>query len=326
MENKADNKRFQVLFEKFGNQQLLKLFDSKTNEFVSILPETGGMLLSMEMQIGKEMVSILDCYSTETELEETLGTSFKGSNLFPFPNRIDSGKYSFDSSNHQLFVNFPDENNAIHGLIFDKPFKVIETNSNDKFASVKLNYTATGSFTGYPFCFVLEVEFLLEENKGLSVITSFTNTDKSDIPVANGWHPYFRLKSMVEELIFSFPSTKTFAVNGKMIPTCESTDYKLFEKPTQMKDTVFDTCFGLNDREGKAIISIKDPLLQGGISIWQETGSEKYNFLQIYTPPSRKTIAIEPMTSIPDSFNNKIGLIVLNPGKKITASWGVFVL
>jgi aldose 1-epimerase len=33
--------------------------------------------------------------------------------------------------------------------------------------------------------------------------------------------------------------------------------------------------------------------------------------LQIYTPPHRKSIAIENLSSAPDAFNNKIGLIEL---------------
>jgi aldose 1-epimerase len=35
--------------------------------------------------------------------------------------------------------------------------------------------------------------------------------------------------------------------------------------------------------------------------------------LQIYTPPHRKSIAIENLSSAPDAFNNKIGLIELGP-------------
>ena len=58
-----------------------------------------------------------------------------------------------------------------------------------------------------------------------------------------------------------------------------------------------------------------------------ETGAYKVSFttsdnldayLQVYTPPHHKSIAIEPMTCIADSFNNKTGLRVLLPNKSIT--------
>jgi aldose 1-epimerase len=41
-----------------------------------------------------------------------------------------------------------------------------------------------------------------------------------------------------------------------------------------------------------------------------------YNFLQIYTPPHRKSIALEPLTGAPDAWNNKIGMIALLPDEQ----------
>ena len=51
--------------------------------------------------------------------------------------------------------------------------------------------------------------------------------------------------------------------------------------------------------------------------------SEKENFLQLYTPMNTNAIAIEPMTGISDSFNNKIGLKELSPGKNYSVEWQV---
>jgi aldose 1-epimerase len=323
MENKAGNKRFQVLHEKLGNQQLLKLIDSNTNEFVSILPEMGGMLHSMELLINNALVHIVDSYKSDTEAKETLWTSFKGCHLFPFPNRIANGVYEFEGKSHELDITFPNENNAIHGLILEEPFKVIDSKASDKAASVKLGYESNGKLRGYPYLFKLEVEFTLEEQKGLTITTTFTNKHTSEIPVGDGWHPYFQLKSNVNDLIFSFPSKLIFEVNDRMIPTGKSSDYTEFVKPKQIKDTAFDTCFALDNKADKAVIIIEDPALHGGIKIWQETGAEKFNYLQVYTPPTRKTLAIEPMTCIPDAFNNHIGLIKLKPGKSVSVSWGV---
>jgi aldose 1-epimerase len=50
---------------------------------------------------------------------------------------------------------------------------------------------------------------------------------------------------------------------------------------------------------------------------------DKYNFLQVYTPPHRNTIAIEPMTCLADAFNNKKGLIILKPSETASFSFGV---
>jgi len=323
MGNTAENKRFQVLNDKFGNKQLLKLYDSKTKEFVSILPETGGMLLSMEMFLNNKLVSIFETYNTEKELIDTLGNSFKGSNLHPYPNRIDAGKYSFEGKNYQLPVNFPHENNAIHGLIYDKPFKVIETLEGNNSASIKLEYSAEKSGEGYPFSHTLTVVFVLDNKKGLTVTSKITNTDKVNIPVGNGWHPYFTLESKVDDLLFSFPAIELFEVNARMLPTEKKENYNKYRELRKIGSDSFDSCFGLKDQKGIAEIVIKDPALNSGITVWQETGENKYNFLQIYTPEHRKSIAIEPMTCAPNALNNKFGLISLKPKQSVEFSWGV---
>jgi aldose 1-epimerase len=323
MNNTAVNTNFQVILEKFGNQQLLKLLNQNTGEYVSILPETGGMLHSLELLIGGKLIPVLDCYKTEEELLQTLGNSFKGSNLFPFPNRIDKGAYEFQLKKHQLHVNFPHENNAIHGLVFDKKFQVLESGASENAAWTKLRFCSDGKLKGYPFKFILEVCFELREQNGLTVTTSYTNTDTTNIPVAQGWHPYIQLQSNVDTFKFSFPAIKTFEVNEKMIPTGKTYEYGLFEKPVSINDTFFDSCFEVKNFGKNAEISIFDPALNDGVTIWQETGDCKYNFLQIYTPPSRKTIAIEPMTSIPDTLNNNIGLCSLAPQQSISVSWGL---
>jgi aldose 1-epimerase len=61
------------------------------------------------------------------------------------------------------------------------------------------------------------------------------------------------------------------------------------------------------------------------LNIWQETGRNKYEYLVIYTPPDRKSIAIEPMTSNVNSFNNGESLIQLAPGKEYSSSFGIYL-
>ena len=45
------------------------------------------------------------------------------------------------------------------------------------------------------------------------------------------------------------------------------------------------------------------------------------SYLQLYTPPDRKSIAIEPMNCIANAFNNGIGLKLLKPGEEF--NWEV---
>jgi Galactose mutarotase and related enzymes len=45
--------------------------------------------------------------------------------------------------------------------------------------------------------------------------------------------------------------------------------------------------------------------------------NENYPYLQVYTPPHRQSIAIENLSAAPDVFNNRMGLIELEPGERI---------
>lgn len=315
--------RFKVIEEKFGNQILIKLVDSETNEYVSILPENGGMLNSMELSFNNNLISVLDDYKTEYELTDTLENSFKGSNLFPFPNRINNGKYSFNEKEYQLFINFPHEDNAIHGLIFNSAFEITDKKESDSGAILVLNYSPKEERQGYPFKYKLSIEYSFGFQNGLKISTTVENIDKIKIPIGHGWHPYFKLKSAVDELLFEFPSKTSYEVNEKMIPTGSSKNYTNYNKLTKISSDSFDTCFALDKNNKIARINLIDSKLNGGISVWQETGENKYNYLQIYTPEHRKTIAIEPMTCIADAFNNKQGLITLKPGETIQLDCGI---
>jgi len=51
--------------------------------------------------------------------------SFASSILFPFANRIKDGAYSFNNEKFQLEKNQVEEQNALHGFVHNKRFKVI---------------------------------------------------------------------------------------------------------------------------------------------------------------------------------------------------------
>lgn len=318
-----NNKNFEVIKKNFGQLQLIELRNNKTQEYVSILPEMGGMLFQLELLINNNLTPLLDTYSSAEELIETLGGSFKGSFLFPFPNRIDAGRYNHNNTDNQLDVNFASENNAIHGLLFDKPFKLTSENESEEEHSIELTYLSDGNLKGYSYNFEVAIRFTLNGTKGLTIESSAKNTDKLTIPVGFGWHPYFTLNTEVDALELEFPSVESFEVNERMLPTGSNKPYKDFNKSKTINKANFDTCFSFHTTESIAETKLFSPKLNGGISVWQKTGSEGCNFVQIYTPDHRKSIAIEPMTCVANAFNNKIGLIELKPGTSTKNSWGV---
>jgi aldose 1-epimerase len=321
----SDHKlRFQVIEEKFGAYSSYKLTDSRTGEYAIILPYLGGTVNSIVLRHKDKLIEILDGYASDKDAADNIASSFKGSNLFPFPNRIKGGKYEFGGVTYQLDINFPAENNAIHGLIFNKEFKIIEKRDDDKCCKLVVVYKPALKHEGYPFEYSLEVTYQWKEKVGFECISRITNTSQEEIPVGIGWHPYFKADAdTINELHLQFPALTVLDVDSKLIPTGNSKPYSVFNQLKQISDTSLDHCFTLNTEDSPIEILIQNPKTGFGYKIRQETGKRRFNYLQVYTPPTRKSIAIEPMTCIPDAFNNKIGLVTLNPGKSTYTTWGV---
>ena len=94
-------------------------------------------------------------------------------------------------------------------------------------------------------------------------------------------------------------------------------------KPEKLADTFLDNCFLLDELNGEPACSLRNPENGRELLFY---AAEQYPHLQIYTPLQRNTIAIENMSSAPDSFNNKMGLIIFEPGQSQTFTVGYQVL
>ena len=149
------------------------------------------------------------------------------------------------------------------------------------------------------------------------------NTGNHALPVGDGWHPYFTLGESVDNCQLYFPACERIEVNDKMIPTGKLEQYSEFSETTSLQGVDLDTGFKLLEEEGIAEVKFHSPQQKITLKYWQETGKQKYNYLQIFTPPHRQSIAIEPMSCATDAFNNGWGLIVLEEGARFSARYGL---
>ena len=94
---------------------------------------------------------------------------------------------------------------------------------------------------------------------------------------------------------------------------------KSFDESSLIKDTHLDDCFRLKSLIGQ---SSSELLFDNGdmVEVWQD---ESFPFTQVYTHPSRKSIAIEPMTCGVNAFNSGDGLIILSPNEAKSYNCGV---
>lgn len=292
-----------------------------TGERVKIIPEFSGNLNELVLSNGKENISILDCY--ETREDSVNNPYFKGAVLLPFPNRLKNGKYIFEGKEYFFPVNDDLFNTAIHGFFYGRNMEIHEVVIEEKYCSVTLKNIYDSEYDYYPFNFTTYITYTLDEVNGFECLTQIINDGNKKLPVGLGWHPYISLGGSVNDYMLRIPPGKYHLLDKQMIPTGElkiESDFSGLEKIGQHN---FNTGLILDQQEGKVFTEIHSPEKNVRVKFWQETGSRKFNYLQLYIPPERKSIALEPMTCNVDAFNNGEGLIVLNPLESFQASFGI---
>lgn len=303
--------------ETFGAFTKHILRNEKTGQQLAILPEYGAIVLDLQLQ----GVSILDTYQTP---QEVINNSWaKNTVLFPFPNRLKDGTYDWGGETYHFFANESLTNTALHGFGQDKPMKVTLLEVEENYASITCLYTDYGKHEAYPFQFSVEMIFTLSDEKGFELELVMRNHDDQAIPAGLGWHPYFAMGPKADVYRLKMPECKLVGIDERMLPTGKTYEYDEFSELRPVGITVLDNCFELPIQEGKAEVLVQGE--KGTLHYWQETGVGKYNFLQVFIPPLRHCIALEPMTCAPDAFNNGMGLARLEPGEKLSGHFGVWL-
>jgi len=243
----------------------------------------------------------------------TYDSTYASSILFPFANRIKDGKYSFNNEDFQLGKNQKEEQNALHGFVYNKTFKVIDKEVSATNAKITLEYNENLRNDGFPYTYSIQVTYTFT-NDGLDLSVTVRNTDAKTFPFTLGWHPYFISDNLAESSL-NFDCDQKLIIGDRNITTGSETVNSIINLDIEKKQ--LDDCWGLNSDK----IQFKTPKYQLNFQ-----SSVQDNFLQAYTPPRLNTIAIEPTTGVSNSFNNKIGLQTLEPNDKYSIVWKINII
>ncbi len=288
---------------------------------MSIIPKYGGRLKELWLNNGRENISILKKINrVDSEDRDDI---FANAKLSPFAGRIKDGTYVFNNAKYNLPINYPEEKNACHGYIYPKRFRVTEKNTNADSALCRLEYSYDNENEGYPFKYSIELTYKLSASEGLICTTKIINQSENAIPLSDGWHHYFDLGIRIDDLQLKLDVSEIVELDSRNIPTGSKEEYNDFSIPAKIGNIQFDSCFKVKSNNGRTVTKLLSPDHNIELDIWQETGNNKYEYIVIYTPPGRKEIAVEPITSNINSFNNREGLVVLDANEKFIASFGV---
>jgi aldose 1-epimerase len=292
------------------NKIILK--DESSGTFAAIVPSCSAILHAFTIIKEGQEFNVIESYDSLDDFRQHVTSKgFLGTKLSPFVCRINKGRYNFDGREFTI-EKYYDRNNALHGMLYDQPFRLINQQANATSASVSMLHEYRATDHGYPFSFDCIVTYELEEHNRINVFTQVVNKDEAAIPIQDGWHPYFKLGAKIDDLELQFRSFDMVEFDEELVPTGKLIPYKEFDKLKKLGNTFFDNCFTLNFSEGQPICLLQNPGKNIAVEIHT---NESYPYLQFYTPDHRNSIAIENISGAPDAFNNGMGFKIVTPGE-----------
>lgn len=252
--------------------------------------------------------------------EDAVPVGSQGQQLMPWPNRIRDGRYTFNGTHYQLPVNEIDRNNALHGLVCWQPWHT--TSADSTHVSQRL---VVHPQQGWPAVVECAVTHRLTV-EGLKVEVNAACIGDSAAPFGYAAHPYLRVDdAALDEWTVQAPFTRRVEVDERLLPVAirDVIDTPFDLRESQLfGDREFDTAFSDPTFEGS---NWQVRLSHGGAhtQLWADEG---LNWLQIYTPGDRMSLAVEPMTCGPDTFNpgpTHGDVVVLEPGESVSYRWGI---
>jgi aldose 1-epimerase len=304
----------------------LTLTNPRTGATASILPATGFTCYALRLPVGSDMVDVLDGepdFATTGRSPTHNGIPL----LFPFPNRIRDAKFVWGEKSYTLAgIHQDGKGNAIHGLVVDRPWRVIEQGGDRAVGQFQLSVDAPDRRGVWPADFLIEVDYSLQE-QGLRCEIRVANADRVPLPWGFGTHPYFRVPLAADsrrgdcliqvpageewELVDCLPTGRRIAVTGRK----DLRDGQALEG-LQLDDVLT----AVRSDGGRITSVVMDPC--AGLQVMQIT-DPTFRELVVYTPPHGRSVCLEPYTCVTDAVNlaaNGIdtGLQVLAPGEEFS--------
>lgn len=254
--------------------------------------------------------------------------------LFPFPNRIRDGRFTWDGKEYQLPRNDPAGKNAIHGFPCRRPWRVVEQGADAGSAWVTAEFQgsvdAADARDLWPADYRLRVTYRLAALT-LRIEAFVENPAGRPLPFGLGYHPYFRVPfaggdpaayrvsvpaGSFWELQDNLPTGRRRPLGER--PVCDLSAPRPFD--TLQLDDVLTGLPGPS-QPGSVLSPRGAVTAPGGVAL-EVRAVPAFREVVAFTPPHRQAVALEPYTCVTDAINLQArgvdaGLLVLPPG----ATW-----
>jgi galactose mutarotase-like enzyme len=202
----------------------------------------------------------------------------------------------------------------LHGNLHGVPFDVMR--ATDTRLTARLDYGAyPDKLRAFPFPHEVLVDARLHATRGLTITTQVTPTTDRAVPISFGWHPYVGLpRAPRRTWELRWPACEHVELDTKLIPTGRRTRQPGQREPIGAR--TFDDHYALG-RDRTFAISAENRTLTLHFV-------DGYPFAQLWVPPRRHHVAIEPMTAEIDALGRGTAPIVA-PGTSFRATFTIAI-
>jgi len=254
-----------------------------------------------------------------------------GDILSPFPGRVENSEYDFEGKHYKLEGFAQNRGNTLHAFVREMEWQVEKTGENQITSTLDVMAKEVES-KGFPFSLKYQIIYTLLED-GIEIKTCVKNVGEKIAPFGIGYHPYFKVATQVDEMVWRVPAKKvvefdeTLKPTGKMLPIGET---RLdFREPHAIEGIEVDNCFTdlIRDDDGIFTSTLSNLSQTRCLEIWQD---ESYPYFQTYSADTiadsnyRQAMALEPQSCCGYAVNMpKLGLISLKPEEEFNGRWGI---
>ena len=332
---------YRIVDSAVDGNRYLRMESNPGGEYAVILPEYGGSVHQLALHEKEDEkadesrrapgnVEAKKLLENDSAEEIRQNPWFRGRILFPFDDRVYKGQYTFEGQSYQLPINDPEGQDALHGFLHSQSLKCSSHEGGKNRARVVLEGDIADK-PGYPFHLHIKVEYILDAD-GFHLDIKIHNQGNGSAPFSVGWHPYFTLFTdpaepirppgpNVDDLQLLLPSEGYIETNEKQLPSGLVLPVKNTELDFRNSRAIgqMQLDHGFVNKEGYMELCNGNTLLR----ILQ---SELFSYSQVFIPPHRSSVALEPISAGTDAFNfSQLGLRVLSPGESVRGTISVLL-
>ena len=261
---------------------------------IKVCPEAGANMFSMVYD-GHELIK------GPENIEDFSGASLGNPVLYPAPNRVAGGKFSFEGREFDFGINEKDR--FLHALVRDVPWEYEIGDADENGISVEcwVDFTpGSALYEKFAFDHRLSLIFSLDE-QGVMFRYRVNNRDQHTLPFGFAIHPYFNFLGERDSAVLCVPARAHMEAvdlmpTGKLEPL-EGEPYDI-TSPTPVPELVLDDVYQGMEPDKPAWIEYRE----AGIRV-ELAASGEFTHMVVYIQPQNDFFCVENQTCSTDAHN-----------------------